>query len=124
MSDERGREDQTPPELYTALEHHLHHFMRVENILLGTSADSEKQTETWLVAVLDTKGAAVFAAESKSHLFASLIMFLMLRQQSAQAATNDDQLEDAVEIAAAFAGIPPESIRRLLLPAHVSFRTN
>jgi len=66
----------------------------------------------------------VFAAESKSHLFASLIMFLMLRQQSAQAATDDDQLENAIETAAAFAGITPESIRRLLLPAHVSFRTN
>jgi len=112
----------TSAALYDLLEHHLPRLARVGKAMLGQDSDHDTQTELWLEAVVDDAGAANFVAQGSAQLFASLVIFLATRRKKPVSGITDEQLENGIEAAAAFAGVLPADIRKLLLPASLAFK--
>ena len=108
--------------LYDLLERHLPQLSRLEQVMLGHDAPQETQAELWLKALMDDPGAATFVAQGRAQLFASLVIFLASRQKSTANGLTDERLEHGIEAAARFAGVSPAEIRKLLLPASLSFK--
>ncbi len=90
--------------------------------MLGQDSDHDTQTELWLEAVVDDAGAANFVAQGSAQLFASLVIFLATCRKKPVSGITDEQLENGIEAAAAFAGVLPADIRKLLLPASLAFK--
>lgn len=122
MTDDRNGGKPATAALYDLLERHLPQLARVEQVMLGNDAVQETQAELWLRALVDDPDAATFVAQGRAQLFASLVIFLATRQNSPESAMTDERLERGIEAAATFAGVLPAEIRKLLMPASLSFR--
>jgi len=122
MNDDGKGAAPTSAVLYDLLEHHLPQLARVGKIMLGKDSDHDTQTELWLEAVVDDAGAASFVAQGSTQLFASLVILLAARQKTSASGMTDDRLEHGIEAAATSAGVLPADIRKLLLPASLSFK--
>ena len=122
MNNSSNGRDRTPPPVYDLLARHLQQLVRVESVLLGTKVDGDTHTESWLKTVLDDHDASAFIAHGSAQLFSSLIIFIVAESLVLGRRITDDQLGQTVEAAAYFADVFPEDIRKLLLPARLSFK--
>ena len=122
MTDDRKGGKPASAALYDLLERHLPQLARVERVMLGNDSAQETQAELWIEALMDDHGAATFVAQGSAQLFASLAIFLATRQKKPASGMTDERLEIGIEAAATFAGVLPADIRKLLLPASLSFK--
>jgi hypothetical protein len=122
MTDDRKGEKPASAALYDLLERHLPQLARVEQVMLGNDSVQETQAELWIEALIDDPGASTFVAQGSAQLFASLVIFLAARQKTSASGMTDEPIENGIEASATFAGVLPADIRKLLLPASVSFK--
>ncbi len=122
MNDDSKDQGRAPAAVYELLERHLPQLARVESVMLGAKPDSERHTELWLRTVLDDHDASAFIAHGSAQLFSSLIIFLAAQSHEVGIRIPDDQLDQTIDAAAAFAGVLPADVRKLLLPARLSFK--
>lgn len=122
MNNDPNGPDHTPPKVYELLERHLPQLFQVETAMLGTKPQGETNAELWLKTVLDDRDASAFMAHGSAQLFSSLIIFVLAQSLELGKSITDDQLDQTLEVAAAFAGVSAADIKKLLLPARLSFK--